>query len=326
MNFEEFKQLLIENKIILLCHRKTGNIYQTNSIYHEGSDNWNNFWNNHLIAKEFLNKNFKSWDRFILCLKLGIETPPKCPICNNFLKVNLSHARWYSTCGQPECINAYLNLEETKEKRYQKNEELYGNRFPIKLKEFQEKKDNTCREKYGVKNPMSTKEVKEKKAQTSLERYGNACSLLNEKVKEKAEQTLEEKYGEKVYFNSEDFFYKRLRPYKYKDLKFDSSWELAFYIYNEDNGIILEREPGFFIYYDENLQIERKYWPDFYNKDLNKYYEIKSSYTTENTSKGKLNLIKEMKIEFLGNEEIKFYLNYIKDKYGNNYLLKFKVY
>lgn len=326
MNFDEFTKIMIDGGLIKLFHRKNVTIYQTNPWYCEGSERWESFWAQELEARKFLEETFKTWDRYIMCLKTGYCEPPECPICGEPVKVNLSHGKWCSTCGKPECVKAYLNLEETKNKRYDTNYELYGDRFPMRLTEFQEKQQATCLERYGTTNPMSLDEFKEKKAKTCLEKYGHVCSLQGEEVKVKAENTMQKRYGNKVYFRTKDFIQKRARPYRYKEMNFDSSWELAFYIYNEDNGVILEREPVSFHYYDEIDDVDREYWPDFYNKELDKFYEIKSDYTTENTPQGKLDLIKELNAEFIDNEGINFYLNYIKEKYGKDYLMSFKEY
>ena len=97
MDLEEFKKLLIDNKLISLYHKKSKSIYHTNLRFSVGSDKWNSFWENYFEAKRFLEDNFKTWDRFILCLKKEENYPPRCLICGDFRKVNISYASWYST-------------------------------------------------------------------------------------------------------------------------------------------------------------------------------------------------------------------------------------
>ena len=48
----------------------------------------------------------------------------------------------------------------------------------------------------------------------------------------------------------------------FENESFDSSWELAFWIYHLDNSIKIEHEPVFFEYIDSNQKLHR-YYPDF---------------------------------------------------------------
>ena len=63
----------------------------------------------------------------------------------------------------------------------------------------------------------------------------------------------------------------RSRNYLYNDLIFDSSWELAFYIYHKDNNIDIDRCVKSFPYVVNNKT--HYYFPDFIVD--NKLIEIK---------------------------------------------------
>lgn len=98
----------------------------------------------------------------------------------------------------------------------------------------------------------------------------------------------------------------------------DSSWELAWVIYNIDNNINFERNlEGFEYTYNGKI---RKYYPDF--KINETYYEIKGrrnfiSMDVENQEK-----VKQFKhnLIVLYEKDIKKYLEYVIGKYGKNYV------
>lgn len=99
----------------------------------------------------------------------------------------------------------------------------------------------------------------------------------------------------------------------YKGYWCDSSWELAYVIYNLQHGIRFERNKQGFEY-EYNGQVH-KFYPDFILED-GTYVEIKGAMTEQNKVKissfcGSLKVI--------GKIEIKLYLNYSIQKYGKNF-------
>jgi DNA-directed RNA polymerase subunit M/transcription elongation factor TFIIS len=103
----------------------------------------------------------------------------------------------------------------------------------------------------------------------------------------------------------------------YKGFFCDSSWELAFVIYHIDKGINIERNKvGLEYEYKSKL---RKYYPDFIIND--KYYEIKGRrcYSDlDEQTKLKVDIFSEVKI--LYTVDMKIYLSYVINKYGNNFI------
>jgi len=59
--------------------------------------------------------------------------------------------------------------------------------------------------------------------------------------------------------------------YQIDSLSFDSSWEVAFYLYHRDKGHNIQRESTYFEYYVNKTKC--LYFPDF--KIGSRYYEIK---------------------------------------------------
>jgi len=98
----------------------------------------------------------------------------------------------------------------------------------------------------------------------------------------------------------------------YKGFWCDSSWELAFVIYNIDHGIIFERNTKSF-QYEYQGQI-KKYMPDFIIN--NTFIEIKGYYTEQ--FKSKIDHFKNDLI-VIDKYSIKSYIDYVIKQYGKDY-------
>lgn len=104
---------------------------------------------------------------------------------------------------------------------------------------------------------------------------------------------------------------KKHKSGKYDGIYFDSSWELAFYVYCKEHNIDIKRcnVVRNYIYNDK----EYKYYPDFIVND--KIIEIKG-YITERT-KCKIEYNPDVKV--LYEADIKSCLDYCKEKYGEKF-------
>lgn len=122
------------------------------------------------------------------------------------------------------------------------------------------------------------------------------------------------------------------KKYTYDNLYFDSSWELAYYVWLKDHNVLFVYKPGFLVYMDKN-NIEHKYFPDFYVEDH--YVEIKGDHLfTESGELGirgkpndidKFNYILNIGGEIIGSTKIRKYLKYVKEKYGKDFLKSLKI-
>lgn len=106
---------------------------------------------------------------------------------------------------------------------------------------------------------------------------------------------------------------KGLRGY-YKGYYCQSSWELAYVIYNLEHSIVFERNKKGFKYTLDG--IERSYFPDFYLPESDTYIEIKGYYDNKTKEKekqftGKLEILKKAEMEPI--------LEYVIGKYGKNF-------
>lgn len=98
----------------------------------------------------------------------------------------------------------------------------------------------------------------------------------------------------------------------YDGIHFDSSWELAFYVYNKEHNIKIERCKEVRKYIIDNE--EHEFHPDFIIN--NQIYEVKGIKSKNSEAKQKYN----QDIKFLYRSDIKQYLDYVIDKYGKNFI------
>ena len=97
----------------------------------------------------------------------------------------------------------------------------------------------------------------------------------------------------------------------YKGYWCDSTWELAWVIYNLDHGIKFERNKEGFEYQYKNKVY--KFFPDFIMED-GTYVEIKGYLDDKN--KNKIDQFKKQLKLILGKNEIKKFIQYVEKKYG----------
>lgn len=240
-----------------------------------------------------------------------------------------------------------------------------------KVDKANEKRKKTCLEKYGTENAAQNSEVKAKYINTWKEKYGcmgyfqRGCDqneiqklahsdlayerkkIKNRKnfgtdwpaqskeIQKKMQDTYEERTGYRnAMQNPEDAARCHRGKYLYKNIRFDSSWELAVYIWLEDNNKQFTYHPNPVFDYIDDEGITRVYYPDFLIEG--KLYEIKGTQFFNDKSEpydfynnkywwGKYNALLEHKVKILKMDDIKLFLRYVKDKYGKNYLKQFKI-
>lgn len=101
----------------------------------------------------------------------------------------------------------------------------------------------------------------------------------------------------------------------YKGYYCDSSWELAFVIYNLEHDIKFERNCKVFTYNYKNKN--HTYMPDWIVD--NKYIEIKG-YCNEQWQAKLAQFPKDEILEVLTKNEMKPYIDYVVEKYGKDYI------
>lgn len=108
---------------------------------------------------------------------------------------------------------------------------------------------------------------------------------------------------------------KGLRGY-YKGFYCQSSWELAYVIYQLEHNIDIKRNTKGFKYTLDG--IERSYFPDFYEVAANTYIEIKGYYDRKTKEKEK-QFPKNEKLIIFREKEMKPILDYVISKYGKDF-------
>lgn len=222
-----------------------------------------------------------------------------------------------------ECV---FSNDEIKEKIKETNLRKYGETSYTKTQEYLKKSKETCQRKYGKDFYTQTKEYLEKEKATNQKKLGVDFSSQHPEVQRRVKQTFIDHFGS-------DNYYHQVR-YEYDSLKFDSSWELYFYIYNKSLGYDVVREPCSFDYYYNGK--EHKYFPDFMVNGV--LYELKGDQFFEN---GKMinpfdrNMddLFEAKhqcglrngVKFYKNTEMETIINYVDSKYTKDYVSLFKV-
>lgn len=102
----------------------------------------------------------------------------------------------------------------------------------------------------------------------------------------------------------------------YNGIWCDSSYELAWVIYHLDHNIQFERNQESFQYeYNGKTHL---YYPDFRLKDGGELVEIKGFYNEQTYAK--LKSVVKAKLTVLGKPEMAKYIDYAKEKYGENFV------
>lgn len=196
--------------------------------------------------------------------------------------------------------------------------------------EVQEKIKQTMIKKYGADNCRKSDVIKEKIRATKQLLYGNQNNI------EKTKLTNLERYGAECCWANPDIRAKCFTRYVYENINFDSSLELAFYIYHKNKGDNIERNNSVFFEYTLNNEVHRCF-PDF--KIGETLYEIKGDqFMDEKTGKwidpfasnkhgfyeAKHLCLLQHNVKIIYQKDMRPYLDYIDDYYGKNYLKQFR--
>ena len=207
------------------------------------------------------------------------------------------------------------------------NDEYYTNR---------EKCHQTTLDRYGVDYIFQLPGTKEKIKQTNLQKYGVEHNWQREDVKEKIKQTCLKKYGVTNYVKNPELRKLCQKRYTYHDISFDSSAELAYYIWLTEHNIQFEYQPNIQFEYYVNNKIHI-YEPDF--KVENEYIEIKGlQFFEDKNGLGKMinpydrtqDELYEAKHQCMLKNHVKIitdyqqYVDYVSSKYTSDYLKLFK--
>lgn len=271
------------------------------------------------IAKINANKESTKEHRKATCLaKYGVE---------NTFQSEEKKAKIRQTCKERYGVEVCSQNPEVYAKVKKTNIERYGYTCSLNTEENLTKRKETWLKTLGVDNPNKSNIVKAKARKTCLKKYGTIYYTQTDEYKQRSMQSKMEKYG--------DAFYSGFVIYYYNNIFFRSKPELCFYIYNKDQGkdIVYEPHP-YFKYQCEDK--EYYYKPDFLLE--NKLYEIKGDYffdddgnlinpydrSLDNIAKAKQLCMEEHNVTVLKSDKYMFYVDYVKEKYGTDYIETFR--
>lgn len=268
----------------------------------------------------------------VLNLKFGYRKNC-CPQCG---KDSSERKRLYiETCRKNYGVDNISQYEGTKEKKRQKAIDKYGVDNVAKSPEVQKSIAKTNMNRYGATTYLHSKQGDKHKKKTCLERYGvdsfSKTSMHTEMMKEANRKNYSADWPQQ----NRDFMRNVLKKYTYDNINFDSSVELAIYIWCKDHNIDFIYQPDVIFYYEHNY-MKHAYEPDFIIEG--KMIEIKGDHffkedgTMQNPFDHSQDELYEAKhqcmiknnIEIWKFNDYKKYLDYIKEMYGKNYLKQFK--
>ena len=221
-----------------------------------------------------------------------------------------------------------------KDKIIETNLSKYGVKYTQQNKDIRSKTESTNIERYGSKVLMGTDYFKNKSRETSMNRYGVPYPMMSKSISYKTKQTMIQRYGVASFSQTTDFAKCHRSSYTYDGIKFDSSWELIFYIYQIDHNNTISR-------CDKRLEYEYNgekhfYFPDFIVNG--KLYEIKGDQfwkedgTMQNPYDHSMDGLFEAKhqcglqnnVVFIRKNEIIEMNKYVIEKYTSDYIELFK--
>lgn len=221
---------------------------------------------------------------------------------------------------------------QAKTKRREKALERFGVDNVAKSPEVINKFMTTREQKYGCRGLLSNPEVRKKASDNFYKRTGKKWWTGGEKWRAKCEKTSLDEFGVSHFMKDPALRKKTRLRYVYNGIGFDSSWELAVYIWLVDNKVDFEFQPSEpqLTYVDFDGKTKR-YCPDFKIGDqlveikgdnlFNKDHEpIMLTYNW----KAKYDCMIANNVEIWTSKIVKPYLEYIDKKYGRGYLKQFR--
>lgn len=156
-----------------------------------------------------------------------------------------------------------------------------------------------------------------------INKYGVENIFASEYGKQKIKETNIKKYGCENPQQNRDIQIKTLSHYKYNNIIFDSSWELAVFIYCIDYNIPIERVPTIFEYINSKGK-KSYYFPDFMIN--NQIIEIKGPQFLDEKGnlkdKEKQKCMNENNVILWTIKDVQPYLDYCINKYRDKYWYK----
>ena len=185
---------------------------------------------------------------------------------------------------------------------------------------------------------MCDADIRKKSEKTKIEKYGNKNNI------EKAKETWIRIYGVDNPMKNKDIVQKAIvskhfdvlkkRGLIFDEIYFDSSWELAFYIWLKDNNKQFIYHPNTPIEYLDDTNTIRFYYPDFLVEG--KFIEIKGNQFFNEKDEpynlykkeywwNKYNMLLNNNVYIMREKEAFIYVKYVNEKYGKDFIKSHKI-
>lgn len=285
------------------------------------------------VDNPFQSEMCKAKSRMTNLSKIGVEYPGQSIICRNKGIDTYFHRTGYR--------HNMLN-PDSKNRVFETTIEHFG-AIGFASKKIKKKQVDTLKTRYGVETYSQTSEFAKKYIETVTKRFGCSHPCKTPEVQQKIKQTNLSKYGfencmQNLLVRHRSISNKHRGKYKYDGEIFDSTWEIAYYIWLSDNKIEFKYHPDVDITYEYNGHM-CIYKPDFIvNGEL---HEIKGNHFFSNKQitgelvcpynammngkmSAKYKCMKKHNVKILLHDDIKPYITYVKNTYGKTYLSRFK--
>lgn len=180
------------------------------------------------------------------------------------------------------------------------------------IKGFNKKGGTNWSKGLDKNDPRIQKRINTYKENENLGLHPNHSYAHTEETKKLISERMKEIYKNK---SPDSLICGRSKKGWYKGFYCQSSWELAFVIYNLEHNIPFERNKQGFKYIYNNE--EHTYFPDFYLINEDKYIEIKGYFDEKSKEKARQF---QYTLEVMTKDEMKPILKYVKDKYGDDFI------
>lgn len=246
----------------------------------------------------------------------------------NFRNVKQARETRLDRYGKWEAPTTNDKRKETFLKHYGKDHNM---KCDIGKLEFK----NAFKEKYGVQNPGQLDSTKEKVKATCIRRYGESSYMKTQMFASQSKATCLQKYGVDHPSQCPEIQQKMHFKYFYDNKFFDSSPEIAFYIWLKDNNKDFEYQPKVDLWYEFEGK-QHNYCPDFIVDgqlvELKGDQFLKEDGTWQNPYDHLKDALYEAKrqcciannVKVLYSADYQKYIDYVYQRYGKDFLMKFK--
>lgn len=277
-------------------------------------------------CSKLFNEQPKKFVEIIYWILNDLTDYPICenPLCNKKIK-NYTSSGYYPRYCSCKCAATDI---KTKQKRENTSLKKYGAKNVFASDYGKEKIMNSCLLNLGVPYSGMSDIKKKKTEETNLKKYKVKNVNQNPEIQQRGIKTRLTRYNS-IFGNT---IYQK---YRYNNVVFDSSWELALYIYLQDNNFNFEYHSLKYIfkYYTIDGKLHT-YYPDFiingkifeikgeqYFNSKNEPYDIRNKcYWYE-----KYKCMKENGVQILRYNDLTAIFHYIENRYGKTYLSNFRI-